>query len=89
MKKVPINRFSGTTMIEIMVAMILGMMVMGACLQFFLVIKQILQTQIGLSRIQENGRIANVLLGGPIQQAGNIGCNAFSNDISFIVHDGN
>lgn len=46
------------------------------------------QLQAGLARIQENGRIVNSLLGLPIQQAGNIGCNAFREDLMFCPQDG-
>ncbi|MBN9289236.1 MAG: hypothetical protein BGO43_01390 [Gammaproteobacteria bacterium 39-13] len=75
----------GMTLVELMISVTLGVIVVGASLQVFLTFKQVYMTQQGLARIQENARILNMILGEVIQASGNIGCNAFREDISFYV----
>lgn len=48
----------GLTLVELMIAMVLGLLLLGGVIQIFLSSKQNYQLQDGLSRLQENGRFA-------------------------------
>lgn len=82
------NKMQGVTLIELMVALTLGTLLMIASQQLFLTIRQILLRQTALARIQENGRVIETVLGNAIKQAGNIGCNAFSNEMLLQITSG-
>jgi type IV pilus assembly protein PilW len=60
----------GFSLVEIMVAMTIGMILLGAVAYLFLGSRQINRTQDDLSRMQENGRYALDILGRAIRQAG-------------------
>ncbi len=83
MKQIYKNR--GFTLLETIISLSLGMVVCAATLQAFLTAKQLLMAQQALARIQENARVAHVLLGEHIQATGNLGCNAFSEDLSIHI----
>lgn len=75
----------GVTLIELMIAMLLGTLIMAACLEVFLVTKKLLARQQALVIIQENALSLATLLGKSIRTSGNIGCNNFQN-ISLRIH---
>jgi type IV pilus assembly protein PilW len=64
----------GFTLVEIMVAMLLGLFLLGGGLQVVTHSKTTYRTQEALSRIQENGRFALYFLAQDIRMAGFIGC---------------
>ncbi|WP_394752088.1 PilW family protein [Crenothrix sp.] len=66
----------GFTLIEIMVAMLLGVFLLGGILQVFLHSKQTYRTQEALSRLQEDGRFAMDFLIRDIRMAGFMGCSS-------------
>lgn len=70
------NRQSGMTLIEIMIALLIGVFLIGGVIQIFLSTKKSYRTQESLSRIQENGRFAMELLDHDIRLAGYLGCSA-------------
>lgn len=75
MKKCCINRNQqGMTLIEIMVAMVLGIFLLGGIMQIFLASKQTYRMQENLSRMQENGRFAMGFLTKDIRMADYMGC---------------
>ncbi|TAL47465.1 MAG: pilus assembly protein PilW, partial [Methylovulum sp.] len=49
---------TGMTLIEILIAMLLGVFLIGGVIQIFISTKQTYRMQEGLSRLQENGRFA-------------------------------
>lgn len=69
-----INRQQGMTLIEVMIAMILGMFLLGGVIQIFLSSQQSYQMQERLSRVQENGRFAMEFISRDIRMAGYQGC---------------
>jgi type IV pilus assembly protein PilW len=62
--------------VEIMIASLIGVFLLGGLLQIFINSKQTNRVQDGLSRLQENGRFAMEFLGNDIRMAGFLGCNS-------------
>ena len=67
---------TGMTLIEIMIALLIGAFLLGGVLQIFIGSKQTYRMQESLSRLQENGRFALDFLAKDIRMAGFIGCNS-------------
>jgi type IV pilus assembly protein PilW len=65
---------TGFTIIELMVAMVLGVVLIGGFVNIFISSQQAFRTNEGLARIQENGRVASELLLREIRQAGATAC---------------
>lgn len=74
--KYPItNRYGdGFTLVELMVAMVIGLVLMGGVVQIFAGSKQAYRTQEELSRTQESARFAMEALLKDIRMAGYMGC---------------
>src|SRR5690606_26200737 len=70
------NRQQGMTLIEIMIALLIGAFLLGGVLQIFINSKQTYRMQEGLSRMQENGRFAMEFLEHDLRMAGFWGCLA-------------
>lgn len=66
----------GMTLIEIMIALLIGAFLLGGVLQIFINSKQTYRMQEGLSRMQENGRFAMEFLSRDIRMAGFWGCHS-------------
>ncbi len=66
---------AGMTLIEIMIALLIGAFLIGGILEIFINSRQTYRMQEGLSRLQENGRFALDFLADDIRMAGFIGCN--------------
>ena len=67
---------TGMTLIEIMIALLIGAFLLGGVLQIFIGSKQTYLMQQNLSRLQENGRFALDFLGKDIRMAGFLGCSS-------------
>jgi type IV pilus assembly protein PilW len=67
---------TGMTLIEIMVALLIGLFLMGGVMEIFINSKQTYRMQENLSRLQENGRFALDFLANDIRMAGFLGCNS-------------
>jgi len=86
---------TGMTLIEIMIALLIGAFLLGGILQIFINSKQTNRMQEGLSRLQENGRFALDFLAKDIRMAGYRGCNRLtpitgaSNDSANFLFDFN
>lgn len=65
---------TGMTLIEIMIALLIGAFLLGGVLQIFIGSKQTYRMQGNLSRLQENGRFAMEFLSQDIRMAGYWGC---------------
>lgn len=64
----------GLSLVELMIAMLLGVFLTGGLLQLFINTKQTYGTQESLFRLQENGRVAIDLITRDIRLAGFLGC---------------
>lgn len=71
-------RESGFSLIELMVAMVLGLLVAGAALAILQSNQATYRSNEGLNRIQENARIAFELMSRDIRAAGGTACSNFS-----------
>lgn len=70
-----LNRQRGFTLIEILIAMLMGLFLLGGLFQIFMASKKTYRTQESLSRMQEDGRFAMDFLSREIRMAGFLGCN--------------
>lgn len=75
---------SGMTLIEIMIAMLIGAFLIGGILQVFINTKQTYRMSEGQARLQENARFAVDLMAQDIRMAGFRGCNSQSNITSHL-----
>jgi len=66
----------GLALVELMVAMVIGLMLIGGVIQIFASNKQGYMTHEALSRLQENGRYAMEILSRNVRMAGFTGCAA-------------
>jgi len=64
----------GLSLIELMIAMILGLVIIGGVATLFVSNQQTNRTQEALSRAQESGRLAFEFIARDVRMAGNIGC---------------
>ncbi|MEI6334684.1 MAG: PilW family protein [Methylococcaceae bacterium] len=67
---------TGLSLIEIMIALLIGAFLIGGVLQIFISSKQTYRMQEGLSRLQENGRFALDFLARDVRMAGFLGCSS-------------
>ncbi len=77
--KIPFHSFRrqrGLTLIELMVALVLGLVVIGAVVNLFLTNRQTYRTTENLARMQENLRIAYELMARDVREAGATACGA-------------
>ena len=73
---------TGISLIEIMIALLIGTFLLGGVLQIFIGGKQTYRMQESLSRLQENGRFALDFIGRDVRMAGYWGClNRSSGDV--------
>lgn len=66
----------GLTLIEIMIALLLGAFILGGVMQVFISTKQTYRVQEALSRLQENGRFAIDVMGRDIRMADYRSCTS-------------
>ena len=64
-----IRSASGQTLIELMIAMVLGLLILGGVLQLFIGSRQTYQTTEAVARVQENGRFAVDMLRPSLREA--------------------
>ncbi|MDH3671665.1 MAG: PilW family protein [Gammaproteobacteria bacterium] len=65
---------AGFTLVELMVAITIGIIILGALSQVFVTSRSTYTTEEGLARVQENGRFAMNFITEDIRMAGYIGC---------------
>lgn len=78
---------NGLSMIELMVAMVIGLFLMAAVLQVFIGSRVTYSMQSGLAKLQENGRFAIEYLSRDIRQLGFQGCSV-NNTLANVVVGG-
>lgn len=69
-------RQGGLSLVELMIAISLGLFLIWGVTQSFLTSRQSYRLQQGVGRIQENGRMAQEFLGFDIRNAGDYGCGS-------------
>ncbi|HET6805378.1 MAG TPA: prepilin-type N-terminal cleavage/methylation domain-containing protein [Frateuria sp.] len=69
------RRGRGFSLIELMIAMVLGLVVTAGAISVFVASRRTYQANEGLSGVQENARIAFELMARDLRQAGLTGCN--------------
>ena len=72
------HRQQGLTLVELMIAMTLGLVLTGGIIVSFISTKTVYLTQQGLSQIQDTGRLAIDFLEKDIRMAGYMGCGTRS-----------
>ncbi|KAA0694956.1 hypothetical protein DT594_08775 [Halopseudomonas laoshanensis] len=77
----------GLALIELMIAMVLGLVIIGAVTGIMLSNIQGFRTTRGLSQIQDSARVGYELLARDIRQAGNIPCGNDMEDVVNILND--
>ncbi|OAN29566.1 MULTISPECIES: PilW family protein [Pseudomonas] len=70
MRPISAKRQGGLSIIELMIALLLGLLLMGGVLQLFLSSKRTYQTNSALSQVQESGRFALEFLSFDLRNAG-------------------
>lgn len=80
-----VNHVKGFTIIELLVSMLLGLVLMGGMISIFSANQQTYRVVNGLSRLQDNARLAFDLISHDLRMAGYMGCLSkvtFSNFIN-------
>lgn len=83
----PIKKQKGLGIIELMVAILISLFLMGGLLQMYISNKQTYRTQAGMARLQENARFVNHELNKEIRMAGSAGCSIFPSAASDVVNN--
>ncbi len=83
------NKQAGLSLVELMIAITIGLVLMTGVVQMFISSKTVFTTQQGLSRLQETGRLAVEFMSRDLRQAGYVGC-AYPTDwnISSTLNNG-
>ena len=68
------SKSQGFTLVELMIAITIGLIILAVLSQVFVSSKQTYRVQEALSRLQENGRYAVDFMGRDIRKAGYAGC---------------
>ena len=74
MNRISIHRQQGLSLVELMIASLLGLLLMGGVIQLFISSNTTYRVQEGLSRVQEAGRYAIDRMAYDLRMAGYIGC---------------
>lgn len=81
------RRGSGFTLIELMVAMLLGLIVIGGVTSVFLANQQVYRTNAALGEVQDNTRMSFEMLAQNIRAAGLVGCSN-NGQVANVLADG-
>ena len=68
------RRQRGISLVELMVAMVVGLLLLSGVIQIFISSKATYETQERLARLQESGRFATMTLSRHLRMAGYVGC---------------
>lgn len=70
------NQTLGFSLVELMVAMVLGLLLSGAAISLFITARESYRTNEALARLQETGRYAFEILARSLREAGGIPCGS-------------
>lgn len=76
----------GITLIELLIAMTLGLLLLSIMLGIYLAMQKSHHLQTAINNIQDNARVAISLLSADIRKAGNIGCAKLTKDFLLTSH---
>lgn len=79
----------GLTLIELMIAMVLGLIVVGGAISVIIANRQSYRTNEGLSQVQESTRTAFEVLARDIRQAGSTACGTTNRMANVLLGTGN
>jgi type IV pilus assembly protein PilW len=82
------GRQPGFTLIELMIAMILGLIVVAGVVSVFLAGQQSFRTNDALAGIQDSSRVAFEMMARDIREAGLTGCNSVNDRIANVLGNG-
>ncbi len=74
--RLALSRMRGFSLIELMVALVLGLIIVGGVVSLFVSNQQAARANEGLGRLQENARVAFELMAREVRQAGGNPCGA-------------
>ena len=77
---------AGVSLVEIMIALVLGLILTAGVAQIYLSSKQTYRLQEAQSRIQENGRYALEFITRDLRLTGYLGCNSGTNDVTVLAN---
>ncbi len=80
-------RRAGFSLVELMVALVISLVLIGGVLKIYLGSKQAYRVQDNQARLQENGRMALYFLTHDLRMAGYMGCNRLSQITPNIIAD--
>lgn len=80
------RRVAGFTLIELMIAMVLGLIVIAGVVSVFLAGQQSFRTNNALADVQDSSRIAFELMARDIREAGMTGCNSTNGNITNVLN---
>lgn len=80
------HRSAGFTLIELMIAMVLGLIVIAGVTSIFLAGQQSFRTNNALADVQDGSRIAFELMARDIRQAGLTGCNSSNGRVTNVLN---
>jgi type IV pilus assembly protein PilW len=76
LSKITVQKITGFTLVELMIAMTISTVLLGGVIEVFLASKQAYRLQESQARMQENARFIFAILSNSIRQAGYTGCNS-------------
>lgn len=82
------RRSAGMTLVELMVAMVVGLILIGGVMQLFVANKATYNLQEELARLQENARFATDMLNRDMRQAGYWGCSNTFTPANMVIGGG-
>lgn len=77
----------GLSLLELLIAIALGVILIGGVMQMFLSSRQVFSTQQAMSRVQESGRLAIEFISEDIRMAGFMGCLTRESEIENDLED--
>lgn len=83
-----VSASQGFSLVELMVAMVLGLLIVGGVLSIFITTSRSYATNQAVSEVQGNARVAFELLTQNIRQAGLTGCNSMDGRIANVLNNG-
>jgi type IV pilus assembly protein PilW len=72
----PMRRQAGLSLVELMIAMLLGLILIGGVIKIYLSSKSSYRLEQGVAQVQEEGRFAIHFISNKVRMAGYAGCNS-------------
>lgn len=88
MKNIKHNKANGFSLIEIMIAILIGLIMVAAIISLFENFSHMNRAQNGLARVQENGRFIAISMRKDLENVGSQPCATISMDSPLLIKDG-